>query len=196
VRVSGTRDRREARPKCERRKGEVTTASAGNHVGSIVVAGGIVYVGDQNSNVKAFRVSGCGGVLCPPAWSFNTGDINGSGTTVAVFGSSIAVHYGKLYVGDANGLQAFDTKCHNYRTCAPLWTDSAAPLALPFIANDVVYATSGTTILAVNALSGATLWQAMMPGISAAGPMVADGEVYVALVDAGDVLAYGLPAPS
>jgi outer membrane protein assembly factor BamB len=101
--------------------------------------------------------------------------------------SSPAVAYGVVYVSsNALGLVAY-----NATTSAKLWSTPGGGGGVPVIANGVVYI-GGQTIEAVNATSGAVLWE---PGgcCESFWPVVADGVVYGTDPTVGSLNAYALP---
>ena len=59
-----------------------------------MVANGVVYVGENNSDVAAFDARGCGQDVCEPLWQFNT---QGS-----IVNSSPVMVNGTLYVAGSN----------------------------------------------------------------------------------------------
>jgi len=152
--------------------------------GSLSISGGIVYVSNvSGQEVAAFSAAGCGAAHCPPQWTYATGNTDDP---------SLAVSNGLLFVGAAAGLEAFPARCPAGH-CGPVWRDSAAPGAKLLVANSVVYAVSGTTVLADAAATGQRLWHASIPAAGASGPTVANGMVYFSVTFANEVLAYGLP---
>jgi outer membrane protein assembly factor BamB len=103
--------------------------------------------------------------------------------------SSPAVANGVVYVSsNAQGLVAY-----NATTSAKLWSSPGGGGGVPVVANGVVYI-GGQSIEAVNATSGAVLWE---PGgcCESLWPVVADGVVYGTDTTAGSLIAYALPLP-
>jgi len=99
-----------------------------------------------------------------------------------IVGSDVAVANGMVYVGTGSGLDAMDAN-----TGAMMWS---CPMAYgagsPAVANGVVYVKSGTgpmlSLYAVNASTGAILWQRSTDFYNASAPTVANGVVYFGLV--------------
>ena len=165
------------------------------HFSSPAIANGVVYIGSEDDKLYAFNASS--GTLL---WTANTTN---------VVDSSPAVANGVVYVSDGNGtLYAFDatgnTNCSGTpKTCSPLWTSSLGtfPSSLgggsPTVSGGVVYVTGGGVLYAINAASGATLWDDPTNG-TLSNPVVANGVVYVGFsvfvltgkVSVADVRAY------
>jgi outer membrane protein assembly factor BamB len=169
---------------------------------SPAVVNGVVYVGSDNGVLFAFDAAGntnCSGTpkTCSPLW------------TAAVFGgnpvfSSPAVANGKVYVGAANQLYAFDAagniNCSGTpKTCRPLWASTAYAnvFSSPAVVNGVVYigvqdGNSTGRLVAFDA-AGTTngcpefcspLWTSTAAGIQVnSSPAVANGVVYVGSID-------------
>jgi outer membrane protein assembly factor BamB len=169
---------------------------------SPAVVNGVVYVGSDNGVLFASDAAGntnCSGTpkTCSPLW------------TAAVFGgnpvfSSPAVANGKVYVGAANQLYAFDAagniNCSDTpKTCRPLWASTAYAnvFSSPAVVNGVVYigvqdGNSTGRLVAFDA-AGTTngcpefcspLWTSTAAGIQVnSSPAVANGVVYVGSID-------------
>ncbi len=97
--------------------------------------------------------------------------------------TSPAVAYGRVYVGDAEGLvRAFDAS-----TLEPLWKTGVvgAVTSSPAVANEVVYVTTTVRsenkvrLYALAASDGSALWTYELPGTVFTSPIVADGRLYV-----------------
>ncbi|HEY1331769.1 MAG TPA: PQQ-binding-like beta-propeller repeat protein [Actinomycetota bacterium] len=161
---------------------------ASNVFQGLAVARGLVYVGNGSSSVvDVFPAAGCGAPTCKPLWSYDAGPAQPGG---------LAIVKRKLYAGTAAGLAAYPARCRMGSVCTPVWLDSSAPATTHLlVANRVVYATFGTTLLADDASTGDRLWQVSTPDPCQA-PTVADGVVYCASTFADEILAFGLPAVS
>lgn len=139
------------------------------HFSSPAIANGVAYIGSEDDKLYAFNAS--------------SGTLLWTASTTNVVDSSPAVSNGIVYVSDANGiLYAFDaagnTNCSGTpKTCSPLWTFSPGG-GSPAVSDGVVYVTGGGVLSAINATSGATLWDVATNG-SLGDPVVANGVVYV-----------------
>jgi outer membrane protein assembly factor BamB len=153
--------------------------------GSLIVADGNVYVGNAGgSEVFAFSASGCGNDVCNPTWAYNSGGATAAG--LAVLGDN-------LYVSAAgSGLASFARLCTVGTVCQPVWSDPAATGAQLLAANGVIYADTGTTILADAATDGSRVWTATAPASTNTPPTVANGKVYVSVLGNNQIVAYAL----
>ena len=154
---------------------------------SPAIAHGVAYIGSENDTFYAFNASS--GTLL---WTANTTNI---------VDSSPAVADGVVYVSDGNGnLYAFDaagnTNCSGTpKTCSPLWTSSLGGGSPVVSGGGVVYVTGASGLSAINAASGATIWNVPTNG-TLSDPVVANGVVYVGFsvlnghIPVADVLAY------
>ena len=173
---------------------------------SPAVAGGVVYVGSEDSKLYAFSAQ-----TGEPLWIGITGGAIDSSPTVAngavyvgsddgklyafnaqtgatlwtattgdkVISSPAVATNGVVYVGSEDGrLYAF-----NAQTGATLWTASTKSSTIdssPAVANGVVYVGSGEgRLYAFNAQTGATLWASATGDGIGSSPAVADGVVYI-----------------
>jgi outer membrane protein assembly factor BamB len=107
--------------------------------------------------------------------------------------SSAAVADGIVFVGVGNGVDAL-----NASTGAPIWssgqlsTATCAPTSSPALANGVIYVGSqDNNLYALNARTGAVLWNYTTGGAIDSSPAVANG---VAYVGSGDGYVYALNA--
>jgi outer membrane protein assembly factor BamB len=166
--------------------------STGDVFDSLAIANGTVYVTNGTIPwVSAFPASGCGARLCIPIRQYQVGNSFRNNT----YFPGLAVANGILYVGTGTRLDAFKAQCGIGVICPLLWQDRFAPGAKPLVANGVVYAVSGSTVLADNGSTGARLWQtstAPANGSSTGGPAVANGTLYVEETAGAEVLAYHL----
>ena len=108
---------------------------------TVAVRDGLMFADSQNNKVYAFKANGCGvqGGFCQPVWV---------GTTHGNVLTPPAVAYGLVVVASDDGhLYAFPESCS--RRCQPAWRGdyggNDSELALPVIANGVVYAASTNT---------------------------------------------------
>ena len=157
--------------------------------GSPSVAGGVVYVGQDDARLYAYPV-GCatGGGTCAPIWTAKTG---------GYIESTPAISNGVVYVGsDDNYLYAFAVGCASGGgTCTPIWkgaTDGGVITSSPVVANGVVYIGSGAGLyaFAVGCASGGGTCTPIWKGALEAGgvfssPAVSNGVVYVGADDGG-----------
>ena len=109
----------------------------------------------------------------------------------SMIATALAVARRHLFVGAADGLEAFPARCTG--VCPPTWKDTGAPGAKILVAHGVVYAASGTTALADSTDTGGRLWDATLPGSCASGPTVANGVLYFASTFANELVAFARP---
>lgn len=101
-----------------------------------------IYAGGPDGKVYAIPKAGCGGAICTPTWSVDTG----TGTAIS---HQPAIGADVVYAGTANGkVVALSTAC-NTSTCAPLWTgtvsdSTAAPVKGIALQNGSIVATTST----------------------------------------------------
>jgi outer membrane protein assembly factor BamB len=158
--------------------------SAGNIYGSLIVSGGLVFVGSQRGSVvDAFLAIGCSSSPCATTEQYNAPGTEPSG---------LAFANNLLFVGDTAGVAAFDVSCSGL--CQPLWTDTTAPGAKIIEANGIIYGVSGASVFADNAKTGARLWQesTSAKATPASGPSVANGMVFVGQTGVAEVDGYAL----
>jgi hypothetical protein len=165
-----------------------------------VVAGNVVYVGDDDGTLSAFDATApdglCSGTprVCTPLWT---------GTTAAPITTTPAVANGVAYVATGTTLYAFDatgtTNCGGTpKTCTPLWTASVlGPPGSPTVSGGRVYVYADSGVdgeLEVFDASGVTncvtttpktcspLWTAGAPEphLGDVAPAVAFNKVYLA----------------
>src|SRR6202521_683144 len=139
--------------------------STGDQVSSSPsVANGGVYIASQDHNVYALN-SRTGAKL----WSYSTGD--------PIF-SSTAVANGLVYFGVGSSIDALSAQ-----TCNLLWsyeTGGCCEESSPAVANGVVYVGSADgNLYALNARTGARLWNYPTGTTVGSSPAVANGVVYV-----------------
>ena len=144
---------------------------------SPAVAGGVVYVGSDDSNVYALDAA-----TGAKAWSFRTGN--------SIF-SSPAVADGVVYVGSEDGnVYALDAA-----TGAKAWSFPTGDVVdtAPAVADGVVYVGSGNNnVYALDAATGAQAWSFPTGApVTFSSPAVADGVVYVGSND-GKVYSFTL----
>src|SRR6185437_15771599 len=117
--------------------------AGGAPYGSIAVARGVVYVSNvQGGEVAAFPAAGCTASRCDPSWVYKTGPTDDP--AVAVWGD-------QLFVGTSNSLRAYPSRCPTPVCSTPVWTDAMAPGAKILVANGVVFAITGDSVVADSA---------------------------------------------
>src|ERR1700674_1365913 len=133
-------------------------------VSSPAVANGVVYIGSADRNIYALNAR-TGAKL----WSYSTGD--------PIF-SSTAVANGLVYFGVGSSIDALSAQ-----TCNLLWsyeTGGCCEESSPAVANGVVYVGSADgNLYALNARTGARLWNYPTGTTVGSSPAVANGVVYV-----------------
>jgi outer membrane protein assembly factor BamB len=166
------------------------TADTGGPVNSApAVANGVVYAASQNGKLDAFDATGttnCSGTpkTCSPLWTASIG------CDCLLFMTSPTVAGGKVFVGGAKAIDAFDaagnTNCGGIpKTCTPLWSSSDnnridTVVSSPAVAKGVVYGDAQNgSVWAMDATTGTTLWSAYIAPYAFSSPAVADGVVYV-----------------
>jgi outer membrane protein assembly factor BamB/phospholipase C len=138
-----------------------------------------VYAGTQGGRLYALNAQ--------------TGALQWTGSVGAAVSSSLAVAYGGVYFGAADGLlYAFSTiKCKS-PPCQPMWTGATGgPVtSTPAVANGLVFvgSTDGK-LYAYNARSGTRVWSHGIGSPIASSPAVAMGSVFVG-ADNGNVYAF------
>jgi outer membrane protein assembly factor BamB len=159
--------------------------AGGAPYGSIAVARGVVYVSNvQGGEVAAFPAAGCTASRCDPSWAYDTGPTDDP--ALAVWGD-------RLFVGTSSSLRANPARCPTPLCSTPVWTDPTAPRAKILVANGVVFAIAGDSVVADSASTGRRLWRAALASSAASGPAVADGSLYVAVTFGWEIDAFGLP---
>ena len=133
-------------------------------VSSPAVANGVVYIGSEDHNLYALN-AGTGAKL----WSFATGDLVVSSPTVV---------NGVVYFGSEDGT----AYALNASTGTLLWSYGTGSVSFssPAVANGVVYIGAFDGVFALNATTGAKLWNSSAFVVSS--PVVANGVVYVGSV--------------
>jgi eukaryotic-like serine/threonine-protein kinase len=129
-----------------------------------VVSGGEVYVGSNDSDVYALNAA--------------TGAILWKGATGASIPFSPAVDGSRVFVGSDDGkVYAFPTSCST--PCAPLWSAATGARigAAPVVANGAVYVGTGSSLWALDEVTGTVRWQATLFNL-AIGVAVSNGIVY------------------
>jgi outer membrane protein assembly factor BamB len=130
------------------------------------LSNGVVYIGSRTDSLYAVDA-----VTGNFIWSAKT-----DGFTLEE--SSATVNNGVVYVGAESGsLFAFDAT-----TGAQLWKSlvSASVYDQPFVFNNAIYVTADDgTLDAINAQTGATLWSVPAIYANGAGPIVANGVLFV-----------------
>jgi hypothetical protein len=184
------------------------TLSAGGAT-TVAVAGGIVYVGTEDSELYAFNAAGttnCSTTTtlktCAPLW------------TAPVSADALAVANGVVYAAAIGTLDALDATAPGNcpgtgatKTCtlAPLWTtagNASVDTGSVTVANGIVYVTYGGGVAAYDAagsldcsVSGtvktcSALWD-NAPGYTGGGsPVIVDGTLFVSAPGNGDVYAF------
>ncbi len=140
---------------------------------SPAVANGLVFIGDLDNNLYAFNAR-----TGAPAWTFTTGNSVWSSPTVA---------NGIVYIisGDGN-MYALDAA-----TGTQLWVKTVFQFGTystgnPAVAGGVVYipaGTSGASLYAVDAKTGAPRWSVNYTSMGSSSPAVANGVVYGGMDD-------------
>ena len=141
----------------------------------------MVYFNGKNGNVYAYNES-----TGTPTWTNTIGDQpTGSGNI-----ASLAVADGIVYAGSLNNaLFAL-----NANTGAILWWKSVGIVwGSPIVANGVVYYTAlgKKRVEAMNATSGAPLWNYLTSGLIYSSPIVVNGWLYCGSTD-GKLYAFSL----
>ena len=107
---------------------------------SPAVAGGYVYIGTHDSELKVFRADGCGQAVCQPVW---VGFVPGS---QAGMDSPPMVANGVVYIGGmASKVAAFDALGCGQTKCEPLWyfqIQDPIVNSSPVMVNGTLYVTS------------------------------------------------------
>lgn len=165
---------------------------------SPAVAGGIVYIGNVDGTLVAYKAEGCGSDFCEhPVWT---------STYLAQIVDSPSVANGVVYVGsqtdadsNAGKLNAFAAEGCGHATCAPLWQGDAGPESIlessPTVWKGLVFVGSyGGTLYAFNADGcGQALCQPVWTGTLGANtestPVVSKGVVYIG-ADDGKLYAF------
>jgi outer membrane protein assembly factor BamB len=97
--------------------------------------------------------------------------------TTPSFGPA-AIGNGNIYVGASNGNSTFDLLAISAATFQLVWQDSILA-GSPAVANGVVYAGGDSNLYALNATTGALLWQYTTDGAIDSSAAVAQGAVYI-----------------
>lgn len=170
-------------------------SSEGGSLSSPVVAGGMVYVGDEDNNLNAYDAAGiadCSGdpTVCQPLWRANFGGVVESSPAVANGVVYVTSEDGNLYALAAEG----NTNCVNGTAC-PLWSASApGGISSPAVSGGVVYIGTGNHKLVAFDAAGSTncsgapkkctpLWSAVTGKSIYSSPAIANGTVYVGSFD-------------
>jgi outer membrane protein assembly factor BamB len=148
--------------------------SGGAYAGGVdntpIVVNGVVYVGATATGFYALDAS-TGKTL----WSRNIGSILGTPAVVK----------GIVYVNVTEpGIYALDAATGN-----TIWYVSGGSDCAPTIINNTVYVGNGNTIDAINATTGALLWNYTTGGEVNSSPVVTNGAVYVGSDD-GSIYAF------
>ena len=157
------------------------SASSTEYGSSVAVANGMVYFNGKNGNVYAYNEN-----TGTPTWTNTIGDQpTGSGNV-----ASLAVANGIVYAGSLNNaLFAL-----NANTGVILWWKSVGIVwGSPIVANGVVYYTAlgKKRVEAMNATSGAPLWNYLTSGLIYSSPIVVNGWLYCGSTD-GKLYAFSL----
>jgi outer membrane protein assembly factor BamB len=156
---------------------------------SPAVAGGVVYVVDNDGLLRAYDsggVTGCSGApkVCAPLWTANAGEGN----------RAPAVANGRVYVTSGGTVKAFDAagtqNCSGSpKVCTALWTSPALGTisrSSPVVANGLLFIGSSTGVHALDAGTGGLLWSSA-GGYRNSTPAVVNGRLYIGSV------AFALP---
>jgi outer membrane protein assembly factor BamB len=149
---------------------------------SPAVAGGVVYVVDNDGVLRAYDaggVAGCSGTpkVCSPLWTANAGQGN----------HAPAVANGRVYVASSGTVKAFDAagtqNCSGSpKVCTPLWTSPALGTisrSSPIVANGVLFIGSSTGVHGLDAANGGPpLWNSA-GGYRNSTPAVVNGRLYI-----------------
>jgi len=156
-----------------------------------VANGSVVYVGDDEGCVTAFEPN------IQTAWQ-----VTPTGSPI----QSLAESDGVIYAGDTNGfLVALNglsgTQLWGVNPCQPNCQSFGTEIGYssPAVANGVVYVGGGANtgngfVAAVDAATGAVLWNFVFDDLVTASPTVVNGMLYIQALD-GYMYALGLPDP-
>jgi len=151
------------------------------------VANGLVYVNGGAGTVSALDAS-TGALI----WSKQLGSSIGPPKTLGGGLAGQAVANGVLYVGIQGKPGIYVLYALDAGTGAFLWSKTLPSMyrETPAVTNGVVYVVSGEMVYALNATTGAVVWQVPGDGSS---PVVANGVVYTgAWIGTGEGTGYGI----
>jgi outer membrane protein assembly factor BamB len=120
-------------------------------------------------------------------WSHALGNVAGTATP--------SVANGRVYVATPTNTSTTSAAAFNEATGQPLWSDALPQrTSTPALADGggAIFLNTGATLLALNAATGATLWQSTLgpaPDLTAGPPSVANDVVFVG-TDDGRLLAF------
>jgi outer membrane protein assembly factor BamB len=161
--------------------------TAGTNPNPPAVTNGIVYVNSGAGTVYALNAN-TGALI----WSKQLGGSLGPPRSLAGTLAGQAVANGVLYVGIQGKPGLYTLYALDAGTGAVRWSKLLASLYFetPAVANGVVYVVSGGMVYALNAATGAVIWQAAGYGNS---PIVANGVVYTGTwIGTGEGTGYGV----
>ena len=147
---------------------------------SPAVANGVVYAGMSDGSLYALNAA--------------TGALHWKSPTIGRYIRGVAVGKGLVYVGGTDGNDHPALYGINASNGAIVWKfltgGTGFNFSSPTFANGVVYMPGGVGVYALDANTGAILWQDPAPANPGASPVVVNGVLYI---NGGSPYAYHLP---